>query len=156
MGENDSPGHGADKNCSLAISRELFVPRELVFDVWTHADHLENWYSPGPNFERHAESDVREGGFYRLTWTGLDGRVYGQSGRFETVQAPGRLAYSSVFEVDGEVRFSTRTTITFADLDGGTRIDVVVDGYPDAGSRDAHQASWPLFLDQLEAYFSVI
>jgi uncharacterized protein YndB with AHSA1/START domain len=154
--EDDSPAGEAEVTCSLVIGRELFVPRELVFDAWTHSEHLENWYSPGADFERHAEVDVREGGAYLLTWIGLDGRAYGQRGRFETVQVPERLTYTSVFEVDGEERFSTRTSVSFADLGGGTRIDIVVDGYPDGGSRDAHQASWPLFLDQLEAYFSVI
>lgn len=156
MIEDDSPARQPEKTCSLVISRELFVPRELVFEVWTHAEHLENWYSPGPDFERHAEADVREGGVYLLTWAGMDGRVYGQRGRFDTVRAPDELTYSSVFEVDGVERFSTRTSVGFTDLDGGTRIDIVVDGYPDGGARDAHQASWPLFLDQLEAYFSVI
>jgi uncharacterized protein YndB with AHSA1/START domain len=154
--EDDSQMSEPDTSCSLVVSRELFVPRELVFDVWTHADHLENWYSPGPDFDRHAEVDAREGGAYLLTWTGLDGRAYGQRGRFDSFHVPDKLSYTSIFEVDGEERISTRTHVSFADLGGGTRIDIVVDGYPDGGSRDAHQASWALFLDQLEAYFSVI
>ncbi|NIP14674.1 MAG: hypothetical protein GWM88_08080 [Pseudomonadales bacterium] len=156
MIEDDDAAGEVDMSCSLVVSRELFVPRELVFDVWTYAEHLENWYSPGADFERHAEVDAGEGGAYLLTWTGLDGRAFGQRGRFETVDPPEALAYTSVFEVDGEERFSTRTTVRFTDLGGGTRIDIVVDGYPDGGARDSHQASWPLFLDQLEAYFSVI
>ncbi len=156
MIEENSQTSEPDPSWSLVISRELFVPQELVFDVWTHSEHLENWYSPGPDFDRHAEVDAREGGAYLLTWTGVDGRAYGQRGRFEKVQAPAKLSYTSVFEVDGAERFSTRTSVSFAEIGGGTRIDIVVDGYPDGGSKDAHQASWPLFLDQLEAYFSVI
>lgn len=32
---------------SICIERELFVPREIVFDLWTMHAHLANWYDIG-------------------------------------------------------------------------------------------------------------
>jgi uncharacterized protein YndB with AHSA1/START domain len=85
----------------LSITRELFVPRELIFDVWTQPEHLVCWYSPGPDFERRAEVDLESAGSYSLWWIGRDGRAHRQSGEFEVAEAPERLIYSARYDEDG-------------------------------------------------------
>ena len=46
----------------LTLSRELFVPRELIFQAWTEADHQSGWYAPEGDFAREARIDARPGG----------------------------------------------------------------------------------------------
>lgn len=31
---------------SLDIAREIYVPREIVWDLWTQPEHLQQWYAP--------------------------------------------------------------------------------------------------------------
>ncbi len=46
----------------IVTSRVLNAPRELVFNVWTHPDHVRHWYGPdGFTITTH-EMDVRPGG----------------------------------------------------------------------------------------------
>ena len=54
---------------SLTITHEIFVPREVVFEVWTTPDHLMQWYSPGEGYERRAEVDLRPGGRMYFAWS---------------------------------------------------------------------------------------
>jgi len=137
---------------TLSLSRDLFVPRELVFDVWTQPEHLAQWYAPGPDFERSAEVDLHEGGAYALSWTGPDGAKQVQRGEFATIKAPERLLYSA----DRQSGRPTEIDVRFNDLGGGTRIELHEVGYLTARDIDSATAAWQLLLDQLEGYFSVI
>lgn len=141
---------------TLTLSRDLYVPRELVFEVWTQPEHLAEWYSPGPDFDRNAEVDPRVGGAYRLCWRDADGIEYRQTGNYELLQPPARLVYSASIEPAAAGPTTTRVSVTLTDLGGGTRIDVEERGLPDARHREARARHWALLLDNLEAYFSAI
>ena len=141
---------------TLLLSRDLFVPRELVFEVWTEPEHLAQWYSPGPEFERTAAVDLRVGGAYALSWQGADAVTWTQSGNFEAIDAPAELIYSAELKMGDDPWLATRVTVRFADLDGGTRITIGDAGYPDRARQDVQMVGWQRALDQLEAYFSVI
>jgi uncharacterized protein YndB with AHSA1/START domain len=136
------------------LVRDLYVPRELVFDVWTQPEHLAEWYSPGPDFQRTARVDLRAGGAYRITWQGVDGIQHSQHGVYEVVQAPERLVYSA--QTDSVDAPSAVVTVNFTDLGGGTRIELSQDPQAAGARGGTGTPAWSLFLDQLEAYFSVI
>lgn len=140
---------------TISLSRELYVPRELVFDVWTQPEHLAEWYSPGPEFERAASVDLRVGGDYQLRWRSREGAEHRQWGRYETVQPPSRLSYSARTESAELAPLNTRVAVSFADLDGGTRIDLAEEGVP-ASACAPRRRDWQRLLDQLESYFSAI
>ncbi len=140
---------------TISLSRELYVPRELVFDVWTQPEHLAEWYSPGPDFERAASVDLRVGGDYELRWRGRESAEHRQSGRYETVQPPSRLSYSARTESAELAPLATRVAVSFTDLDGGTRIELAEEGVPES-ARAERRRDWQRLFDQLESYFSAI
>ena len=57
----------------IVVSRVFDAPRELVFHMWTSAEHLGNWWGPhGFTITTHS-IDVRPGGEWRFVMHGPDG-----------------------------------------------------------------------------------
>ncbi|WP_212003816.1 SRPBCC domain-containing protein [Chitinophaga sp. HK235] len=49
-------------NNDTFISRIIRAPRELVFEAWTSAEHLQHWYAPKGCIVHFAYTDIRPGG----------------------------------------------------------------------------------------------
>lgn len=141
---------------SLTLSRELFVPRDLVFQVWTEADHLSAWYSPTADCTREVSVDARAGGRYLFVWTTSDGNRFAQSGEYRAVDPPAGFHCSQRYQEGFDGTFGTQLTVALAEAAGSTRIAIQQQGFPTETSRDAACQLWSDLLDQLEAYFSVI
>ena len=141
---------------TLTVSRELFVPRDLVFQVWTERDHVSAWYSPGSEFVRTVSIDLRPGGTYQFTWTAPDGAHWVQRGEYRSIEAPAGFRCSQCFEAGFGDGYCTELSVALADARGSTGILIRQEGFPSAATRDAQRQLWSDLLDQLEAYFSVI
>ena len=141
---------------NLTLSRELFVPRDLVFQVWTEAEHLSAWYSPLADCAREVTADARTGGQYLFVWTTPGGTRFAQSGEYRRVDPPAGFHCSAHYEEAFEGAIHTELSVALADAAGSTRIDIQQQGFPAESSRDAARQLWSDLLDQLEAYFSVI
>ena len=109
-------------NAAAASSREIAqtrvfdAPRELVFRMWTSAEHLAHWWGPH-GFTLTTEAfEFREGGEWRFVMHGPDGRDYRNRIVFEEIDAPTRIVYS---HVSGPV---FRAEATFEDRDGRTAV----------------------------------
>jgi len=113
-------------NFDLSISCEVFVPREIVYELWTEQEHLEQWHPP---------------------CAGSDATVT------ETVR-PEKLVYTMAQTHDtgpaGEVR------VVFEDLGGRTGISVHQTALVSADARERQRGAWGLALDRLTDYLSII
>lgn len=70
----------------LVITRTFEAPRQLVYDAWTRAEHLERWQgAPKGMTVSIAESDIRTGGRFRLNMKGADGTDHWLSGVYHDV-----------------------------------------------------------------------
>lgn len=63
-------------NRELRITKMLNAPLELVWEVWTNPEHIANWWGPGGFTNTIHTMDVAEGGEWRLTMHGPDGKNY--------------------------------------------------------------------------------
>ena len=63
-------------NRELRITKMLNAPVELVWEVWTNAEHITNWWGPNGFTNTIHTMDVAEGGEWRLTMQGPDGKTY--------------------------------------------------------------------------------
>lgn len=105
----------------IVITRLLDAPRELVFEAWTHAEHVAQWWGPLGFTSTVREMEVREGGVWRLDMLGPDGTVYPNRIIYREVKRPARLVYDHDSDVDDDPhRF--HVTVTFDDVDGKTRL----------------------------------
>ncbi len=60
----------------IVATRVFDAPRELVFQVWTDAKHVSNWWGPRGFTTTTYEMDVRPGGVWRHVMHGPDGTDY--------------------------------------------------------------------------------
>jgi uncharacterized protein YndB with AHSA1/START domain len=60
----------------LRITKMLNAPVELVWEVWTKPEHIANWWGPNGFTSTIHTMDVAEGGEWRLTMHGPDGKNY--------------------------------------------------------------------------------
>ncbi len=138
----------------LSLSRELFVPRELVFDAWTDAAHLAQWYSPRPDGQRGAVAAPHPGGAFEARWQDASGTLCEDAGVYLEVHRPEgfrcRLRWRDVAVEETEL------TVSLTELGGASRIHILQEGFSSAAARDRRRALWGRLLDRLEGYFAVI
>jgi uncharacterized protein YndB with AHSA1/START domain len=114
--------------------REFDAPRELVFAAWTDPKHLAQWWGPNGFTTTTSAFDMRPGGVWRFVMHGPDGRDYENRITFDEVVPPERLVYHHGGGDDVEpVLF--RTTVTFEDIGGRTRL-TMQGVFPSAAERE--------------------
>ena len=139
----------------LRLSRRFNAPRERVFDAWTNADVLRQWWAAQPNMDTPtAEVDVRPGGRYKLAMRDTDtGEVHTLVGEYREVQPPERLVYTWTWESNADAMRGSENTIVEVDFrEDGDATEVVVThtGFATPELRDLHTHGWNGVLDNLE------
>jgi uncharacterized protein YndB with AHSA1/START domain len=106
---------------AIVGSRVIDAPRALVWSVWTGPKHLAQWWGPDGFSTTTSAFDFKTGGVWRFVMRGPDGRDYENRITFDKIVKPERLEYHHGGGDDVEpVQF--RTTVTFEDLGGKTRV----------------------------------
>jgi uncharacterized protein YndB with AHSA1/START domain len=106
----------------IVISRVFDAPRELVFDAFTDARHISEWWGPRGFTTTTSIKDVRPGGIWRFIMHGPDGTDYTNTIRYTEVVRPERLAYDhGADDIDGDPA-SFQVTVTFVDQGGRTAL----------------------------------
>lgn len=101
----------------IVSQRDLPFAPELVFRAFAEPARLAEWWGPAGFTNEIRVFELRPGGAWRLTMTGPDGTRFENLSRFDTIEAPARVAF--VHE-DPVHRF--RMSMTFDALDAGTRL----------------------------------
>lgn len=130
---------------ALEITRSFDAPPALVFKAWTSKDHLLRWWGPKDFTASSERLEFREGGSYRHTIHGPDGRSYGMSGVYREIVEPERIVFT--FAWDGEPE--TLVTVAIRPEGDGTRLTFRQEPFADAASRDSHESGWGECLDRL-------
>lgn len=139
----------------LHITRSFDAPRELVFKLWTEAEHVRRWWGPPAHPAAVLEMDVRPGGAWRGCLHGVeDGRQLWQGGMFQEVKAPERLVFTFSWDEDGERGLETLVTIDFIEQDGKTQLRFHQAPFQSVAERDGHQGGWNGSFDRFVDYLT--
>jgi uncharacterized protein YndB with AHSA1/START domain len=138
----------------LVASRVFPVPRQLVFQAWSSAEHLKRWFCPACFTVPEAELDFRVGGIFNICMRAPDGKDYWSRGHIVELVPDSRLVIDmSAIGDSGAPQFRAYTTVTFAQEGGGTRMEVTQE-YTlfDAVQNmlDGAPQGWRETLDRLE------
>lgn len=157
------------------VSRVFGAPRELVFEVWTKAEHFTRWFGPHGAEVVSCEMDARPGGIIRFGHRFPEGPTLHVKGTFGEVVLNERLVFTLGFVdeaghpiphpmfPDWPLDASIEMTVILDDVGDGTRVSVahrVVP--PDAASHPAAKR-WSLLaregsmqvLDRLGEHLSL-
>jgi uncharacterized protein YndB with AHSA1/START domain len=96
------------------------APRDLVFEAWTHPNHLSNWWGPTGFSISTRAFDFRPGGVWRLVMHGPDGRDFQNHITFDEIAAPERIAFHH--NAEGSEQVHHWTFVTFEDVGGKTKL----------------------------------
>ena len=126
----------------ILITREFEAPKHLVFEAYTTPELVTRWWSGERGEVTVAEIDLRVGGRWRYAMVANEGFEVAFHGEFREIVPDERLVSTEVFEgmpdqeYPGGDELGTLNTATFTEIDGRTRLEVLVD-CPSTEIRDA-------------------
>lgn len=129
----------------LRMSRVFDAPKRLVFEAWSRAEYLSQWFTPKPLTTPKCEVDLRTGGFLRLVMRMPDGIEFPMDATFTEVVPEERLVFTA--RIHGGVEI--HTTVTFAETDGRTTLTVHQIYSHESDATRGAKAGWTATLDQL-------
>lgn len=108
----------------IAITRIYDAPVEAVWDAWTDANQVAEWWGPrGFTLTTHSK-DLRAGGHWTYTMHGPDGIDYPNKTQYLEVEEYTKLVYDHGGNDDRPPLF--RVTVLFSDIEGKTRMDMTM------------------------------
>ena len=144
-----------NSDTELFIQRTFDAPRELVFRMWTEAEHLSRWCCPIGFTIPHSEGDIRAGGRFRMCMRSPTGEDHWLGGTYREIVPPERLVFTHAWqEADGSSNHQTVVTVTFEARQGKTQLSLHQAFFQDAASRAGHEGGWQETLDNLTGYLA--
>jgi uncharacterized protein YndB with AHSA1/START domain len=137
----------------LIITRILNAPRNLVFKVWTQAEHFPYWIGPKDFTTTFCQMDVRLGGTYRACIRSPEGTDHWMQGVYQEIVEPESLVFTFAWEDEnGKPKHQTVVTVTFAEQHDKTLMTFHQALFESVESRDSHRSGWSECFERLEAY----
>ena len=134
MGENGksraAPAELATTTAELPSDREIVItrvfpaPRSVVFDAWTSAERVAEWWDPRRLPLASCEIDLRPDGVFRFVPQGPDGEKLAFAGRYREITPPNRLVFVTL---ESPVIPSSIGTIVFEEADGATTLTLTIE-----------------------------
>jgi uncharacterized protein YndB with AHSA1/START domain len=120
----------------IVLSRVINAPRAKVFEAWTRAEHLLQWFGPAGFTIENIECDVRVGGRWRFVMVAPDGTRFNNRMVFLEVVVPELLVIDHGADVDDDPgRF--RVTVTFDEQGDGKTVLTLRQLHPTTEQRKA-------------------
>ena len=78
----------------IVITRTFDAPPALVFEMWTTAEHVTQWWDPSGAPLAECEIDLRPGGTFKFVNAGHGGR-HAFTGTYRDIEPPSRLVFTA-------------------------------------------------------------
>lgn len=146
----------------VLITRDFDAPRELVFQAWTDHQHLHRWFAPKGCTIEFRKLEFREGGSYLSCIRNPQYPACWCTGVYREIVAPERIVFTmGISNEQGQLLTATQTgmdaewpqetvlTVTFADLNGRTRLILHQTVSEALAKKTGAYPSWLQMLDRL-------
>ena len=143
-------GADAQPGMSLRLEKVLPLPQERLFAAFVDAKLLPQWFGPVGFTALALRVDAVEGGKYRLAIQPPEGDAFHIRGTYRSVEAPGRLAFTFVYEEPDPDDQETLVTVTFEPAEQGTRVVVEQRPFKTEARCALHRDGWTDSLERLE------
>ncbi len=141
----------SDPNTTLELCRDFEARRERVFDSFLDANVLQTIWSADAYTITAMTVDGRVGGNWSLAMRDeATGTVSHCTARYVEIKRPTRIVWLTKW-LDGPLANApeARVTLEFTLVQGGTRLKLTHEFFPDSQTRDHHRKGWTSGLDRL-------
>lgn len=153
----------------IVIERFFDAPADLIWKMWTEAEHFKNWYGPKGFTVPVAKMDVRVGGKRHICMQSPDGSMkMWTTGEFTELIPNERLVYTDSFSDEhgnvvspadygmSEDQHAAQTIVTveLETVDGRTRMTMTHAGVP--GNEQGANEGWGQSFSKMEDYVATI
>lgn len=128
----------------IRIERVLSATIGRVYDAWTRADVLMQWYCPNPQLELKVQADVRVGGEYVVE---MGPHVV--RGNYLEVEPPHRLAFSWTWDEAPDE--PSHVQVDLSEVADGTLMVLSHTGFANAEDAANHKLGWDPQVERLTA-----
>jgi uncharacterized protein YndB with AHSA1/START domain len=121
----DKPGSArvtTPSDREIVITRAFDAPRTVVFDAWTTAEHVAQWWDPSRAPLAVCEIDLRPNGAFRFVHQGPDGLTHPFTGVYREIVAPARLVFTTRSPSGAE----SVGTLVFTEHEGRTTLTMTI------------------------------
>jgi uncharacterized protein YndB with AHSA1/START domain len=147
-----------DPRTDLSFTRTLAVPRHLVWECWTSAEHIPHFFVPRPHEVIRVDIDVRVRGRSNSVFV-VDGQEMPQQGVYLEVVHETRLVFTDAYTEGWKPAPEPFMTaiIDLADAPGGGTTYTATARHWKPETREAHEKmgfydGWGTVATQLEEY----
>lgn len=164
----------AEDGSEMVITRSFEAPRELVFKVWTEAEHLAQWWGPKGMSLRVSTLDLRPGGIFHYSMQSPEGHIMWGKFVYREIVAPEKIVFTNSFsdEEGNTIRapfseswpLEVLNTLTLTENEGKTTL--TLRGGPLHATEEERKAYQAMFesmkqgfggtFDQLEEYLAKV
>jgi uncharacterized protein YndB with AHSA1/START domain len=132
----------AMETTDLTVSRTINGTPEAVYDAWLDRD------GPGSMFfgSKRVILNLEVGGLFYIL-VDREGREWAHYGRFDRLERGKTLEHTWMSEPTQGLE--SVVTVTFAPVDGGTKVTLRHANVPDTGEGRSHKEGWAGCLDAL-------
>ncbi|MBX3514140.1 MAG: SRPBCC family protein [Xanthobacteraceae bacterium] len=147
-----------DPKFDLVLERDIDVPVELVWKVWTTPEHLKHWFVPKPWSLARCKIDLRPGGEFSSVMLSPEGKEFPNNGCYLEIVPNERLVFTDTLLAG--YRPSPKPFFTAALLleprNGGTRYTAIAI-HGEEATRKQHEEmgfhdGWGTVVTQMTDY----
>jgi uncharacterized protein YndB with AHSA1/START domain len=135
---------------SLTLKRRINAAPTKIYAAWTDPEKLAAWFGPSKVREGsvQAETDLRVGGSYRISFNATDGEYFQVGGVYREIVPNELLVMSWAWHSTPERE--SLLTISLKPDGAGTLLTLHHEQFFDQAARDGHEKGWAELLGKLE------
>ena len=135
---------------TLNINRTFNATRDSVFEAWTNAEAICQWFAPDPSMITTVdELDLRVGGKYKFQMQEQSGDKFIVYGEYVSIDRPHQLVFSWQWTHEPELP-GMLVTLDFIDKGETIELQLTHERLSSTGARDHHSEGWIGCLVRLE------
>ena len=118
------------ENATIHVTREFDAPVKLVWQAWTQAELLDQWWAPKPYRTETKSLDFREGGRWLYSMVGPQNDRHWCRADYQDIEEPKLITWEDAFcdenGHDNGGKPNSFWTTKFSENNGITTVDVVL------------------------------
>lgn len=134
---------------TLELTRVLACPREQVFEFFTDAQLLSQWWGPAGFNIPNIEFAPSVGATYRIEMQPPSGDTFELVGTFKGVEPPALLAFSFEWRPSDPDDIETVAQLSFEQINDSTEVRLTHRPFRNEARRALHRDGWSESFDKL-------